>query len=110
MPVDKIYRPISWRVLIVLRSSASLDISTKLPYFGCDFQGIPPECLPETMTYWQSVKYSMRWQFSWTKDPCLNYMETVNTGSLWKASPLVVNIEQSLTSTCTRMIFIKYFF
>lgn len=52
--------------------------------------GIPAECVPEKTSVIQSVKSWLRWQFSWSTDPCLQYQKALLVDPIWQVSPLRV--------------------
>ncbi|XP_005107581.1 uncharacterized protein LOC101862372 [Aplysia californica] len=55
-------------------------------------QGTPPECSPESQTFFMSVKSLMRSYFSWThgSDPCYDYHYALLVDPVWEVSPLMV--------------------
>ncbi|WAR17217.1 Y057-like protein [Mya arenaria] len=52
--------------------------------------GIPVECMPDQMTILQSVQSWLRWHFSWSPDPCLQYHKALLVDPVWHVSPLMV--------------------
>ncbi len=51
---------------------------------------MPVECLPQRMTYWQSLKSWVMWQISWEHTPCEKYHHALLVDPLWEVTPMMV--------------------
>ena len=60
---------------------------------AASLKDIPPECSPNKMTAWSSIRLWLKDHFSTESDQCAIYHEAILVDPIWEVSPLMVGLK-----------------